>query len=876
MKKRYLIIAISIFTIILISVLVKIIIFNKQNFYFNFVDNIGLSKQVSLPDLKESIFMEEKPAEDLTYMGEDKSTRYHLYSLILEPAFDPEVGVKIFKDDEIIPLVKEGVAGEDIPVYWNYRTLADYQPVVIEAENMEHHFQGGRKAPRRGDYIFFFWNGYLSSSFESKREGKAILEVHCSGTIAANVVPKIEIRLNDKIVYHDFIPLIVDYRRLSLKIPIVLSKNEYNLKVSYVNDYGHRDFMLDKVIIKGLSSINIFQREFEPLSSMRQRIKLKYYSPTEQYKLLEYALSLYKSKGLIRNDGYDFLRIKTNIGGVFRSGILAWGQSEFRWELRLPPRPILRFHYSMLPEAWTKQGDGVLFEVEINDIKSKEKSIIFSQYIDPKHNLSDRKWHYQEVNLAKYSNREITLYFRTLPGYNIEKPFTRKADSRFDFAVWGNPEIYSQKNVPDKPNVIIFLIDALSLNHLGCYGYERDTSPNIDKFASTGIIFKNYFSQSSWTKPSVASLFTSLYPSSHGAYRSEGDLEEEMCLNPNAVTLAEILRSHGYATAAFSEIGFVSRTFGFDAGFDSFYNVYEYAKKVNGNIPIKDIITPIYEYLKNKVNQSNFLYIHNVYPHGPFSPPEEFNIFSQPGSSFESAIRQARLNNNIDELISLYDGEVLYADELFRQFLEMLEDLNIRDNSIIILLADHGEALVENKHGPWRHGNALYDEDIKIPLIISFPKKDAIKGSVDAIVQSIDIMPTILDYLNIALPQKIQGNSFMPLLKKSSSPDRDRHVFCELNMYQDERSVIYTYRTDKFKYIFNTTTGKEELYDIVHDPDETYNLISLEPQLASELNKKVLDKIENLKNFLPQRKLAQKIEIPEEVKRSLKALGYIK
>ena len=880
MKKVPKIVFISIFAIILISVLSMIFIFNKQNYYFNFIDNIGLAKQVSLTPLKESTLVAETTANNLTFMGEDKSTNYYRYSLALDYIFDPEAGVKIFKDDEIIPFIKEGAAEEGVPVFWNYRTSADFQPMVIEAENMEQHFKG-KKAPKKGEDIFFFWNGYLSSSFVSKSEGKAILEVHCSGRMAKNVVPKIEIKLNDSIAYHDFIPLVQDFQRLFLNIPIMIRTNENNLMVSFVNGHGDRDFILDKVIIKGLSSINIFQKQFESVSSMRQRVKLKYYSLAEQYQLLGKAMDLYKSRDLTQNDRYDFLRIKPTIGGVCRSGILAWGQSEFKWEPRLPSRPILRFYYSMLPEVWNKEGDGVLFEVEITDIKSKKKSTIFSKYIDPKHNLNHQKWHYQEVNLAKYSNREIALCFRTLPGYKIEKPFTREPDSRFDFAVWGNPEVYSQKNTPDKPHVIIFSIDALRPDHLGCYGYERDTSPNIDKFASTGIIFENCFVQSSWTKPAAASMFTSLYPSSHGAYLMHGYSEEGMRIVPNAVTWAEILRSHGYATAAFSDNGFISRTFGFDAGFDSFYNLFKFAREDKPKASIEAVITTIYEYLKNNVHHPNFLYVHTIYPHDPYSPPEEYNIFSKPGSRFKGDLRQAlreKIPINRDEVIFLYDAEVLYSDKLFRQFLEMLGELNIRDNSIIILLADHGEAFNERNLVFWGHGNTLYDEEIKIPFIISFPKKDRIKGGVNAAVQSIDIMPTILDYLNIAIPKKIHGKSLMPLLlKKSSSPDGERYVFCELNRLHDERRVIYAYRTDKYKYIFNKTTGREELYDIVHDPDETYNLISLEPQLASELRKKVLDKIENLKNFLPKSKqLPQKIKIPEEVKRSLKALGYIK
>ena len=882
MKKVPKIVFISIFAIILISVLSIIFIFNKQNYYFNFIDNIGLAKQVSLTNLKESIPMGETLAEDLTYMGEDKSTKYHLYSLVLGHIFDPEAGVKIFKDDEIIPFIKEGVAEGEVPVYWNYQTLADYQPIVIEAESMEQKFfEGKEKSPWKGGEVFFFWNGYLSSSFESRFEGAAVLEVYCSGKIAKNVVPKIEIRLNNQIVYNDFIPLDVDYQRLLLKIPIVLRTNENNLIISYVNDYGPRDFILDKAIIKGLSSINIFQREFTPLSSMRQRVKLKYYSLAEQYRCLGEVMDIYKSEDLMKNDGYDFLRIKPTIGDVCRSGILAWGQSEFRWELKLPPHPILRFYYGMLPEVWDRRGDGVLFEVEITDVKSEEKSTIFSQYIDPKHNLSDRKWHYQEVNLAKYSNQEITLCFRTLPGYKIEKPFTRKPDSGFDFAVWGNPEIYSQKNIPDKPNVIIFLIDALRPDHLGCYGYERDTSPNIDKFASTSVIFKNCFVQSTWTKPSVASIITSLYPSSHGAYRLDGYLKEEMCLNPNAVTLAEILRSHGYATVAFSDIGFVSRTFGFDTGFDSFYDLFKYAREDKPHASIEAVMTPIYEYLKINVHKPHLLFVHIVYPHDPYSPPEEYNIFSQPGSISYFSYRHAVQNKiplNRDEIIPLYDGEILYSDELFRQFLEKLEELHIRDNSLIILLADHGEAFDKRNRNIWAHAGIPYDEIIKVPLIISFPKQDTIKGTVNAIVQSVDIMPTILDYLNIAIPQKIQGKSLMPMmLKKSPSSNGDGYVLCELNKTQDAMSEVYAYRTDKIKYIFNKIKGWEELFDIINDPDETHNLISLEPQLASELKKKVLDEIENLKNFLPKRKqLPQKIEIPEEVKKSLKALGYIK
>lgn len=878
MKKRYKIISISIFLIILIALLGKIFIFHRQNYYFNFIDNIGLAKKVFLTNLTERTFVKETLADNLTYKGKDTSANHHLYSLVLDYIFDPEAGVEISIDDEIIPFKKEAETEKDLPSFWSYQTIADYQPIVIEAENMEQHF-AGRKSLIREEDIYFHWNGYLSSSFESKIEGKALLEVYCSGTIAKDEVPKIEIRLNNKIVYNDFIPLNNNRERLLLKKPVVINKNRNTLQISYVNDYGYRDFILDKVIIKGLRAINIFQKQFLSVSSLRERIKLKYFIPSEEYRLWENAIARYESEDLMKNDGNDFLRIKPNIEGISRSGIFTWGQSEFRWELMLPSQPVLRFYYSVLPDVWNKGGDGVLFEVEITNIKSKEKSSLFSKYINPKYDLHHRKWHYQEVNLAKYAKKEITLCFRTHPGHKIEKPFTRKPDSRFDFAVWGNPGVYSLENIFDKPNVIIFLFDAMRPDHLGCYGYERDTSPNIDKFASTGIIFKNCFASSSWSKPSIASLLTSLYPSSHGAYQVDADLIETMHINPNAVTLAEILRSHGYATAAFSDNPHICRTFGFDAGFDKLYNLFNSAKKIKGKTPMQALLAPIHEYLENNVNQSNFVYIHSMTTHAPYFPPEKYNIFSSPGSSFNGDIYGAlrdKIPLNRDDVISLYDGAVLHSDEVFRQFLEKLEELNIRDNSIIILLADHGEVFDQRNLYIWDHGHALYDEDIKIPLIISFPKKNKIKGSINAIVQSIDIMPTILDYLDIAIPQKIHGQSLMPMLKKSSSLNGDRYVFSELDAYKDKRCVMYAYRTDKLKYILNQTTGKDELYDIVHDPGETYNLISLEPQLASELRQKVLDKINNLKNFLPKSEQApQKIQIPEEVMKQLKALGYI-
>jgi hypothetical protein len=306
-------------------------------------------------------------------------------------------------------------------------------------------------------------------------------------------------------------------------------------------------------------------------------------------------------------------------------------------------------------------------------------------------------------------------------------------------------------------NVILIVIDALRADHLGCYGYPREISPETDKLAKEGIIFKNMLAQSSWTKPATASILTGLYPKSHGA--SGGNrIPEQVNLLP------EILGKYGYRSYAFTANSFTSKAYGFDQGFGKFYFFQENVKKYESNIHIRsDQLSHFISkfILQLEDTNKNFIYIHYMDPHYPYTPKDKFfsrsnkrefttsfplqkSVLSLPGEEGHSIIQEA---------INAYDDEILFNDKMIGRLMQTLKNKNMYSNSIIIITSDHGEEFFE--HGNCEHGNSLYDEVLKVPLIIRLP--DKIHKTIVEIANQVDILPTILSLLKKPIPKDIEG-----------------------------------------------------------------------------------------------------------------------
>jgi arylsulfatase A-like enzyme len=430
-------------------------------------------------------------------------------------------------------------------------------------------------------------------------------------------------------------------------------------------------------------------------------------------------------------------------------------------------------------------------------------------------------------------------------------------------------------------NVILITIDALRPDHLGCYGYERNTSPNIDRLAKEGILFKNAIAQYQQTTQSIASILTGNYPHTHGVITLDGIL-------PNSsITLAEVLKDNDYETGAVVSIDTLATFTNLNQGFD----FYDDEIKMTGVLIEKreaDKVTDsAINWVKKNMDRSFFLWVHYIDTHGPYRPPYPYNETfigdkyfdwnksiplnldsSKPFGSY-GLIPYYVIDRNItnpDYYISQYDGEIRFVDNEIKRLLLSLEDLGLAQNTIIIITADHGEYLGE-RNVFFNHGGCPYDIMIKVPLVIRVPKTTLKNKIIDAQVRSIDIMPTILDILDIPLNNKIDGASLESLI---SGKGNFSHY--AIGAWKNEFENFMSIRTNEWKFIYDFNNQTEKLYNLKEDPKETKNVVNEEPEIAENLKLKLSRWMSKAWEKLSE---PEKAEISEEMKEKLKALGYL-
>lgn len=369
----------------------------------------------------------------------------------------------------------------------------------------------------------------------------------------------------------------------------------------------------------------------------------------------------------------------------------------------------------------------------------------------------------------------ISIYFSSISGFFINK----------------------EKNAICKDcNVVFITIDALRADHLGCYGYSSNTSPNIDKLENESILFENAFSQSSWTLPCMTTVFTSIYPYLY----EDVNKEEYLLLSKSVNTFPEILKENGYLTAGFVDACYMNSYFGFNKGFD----IYDDRSCTNIDfLGIKNIENNVFEFLNKNKQSKFFLYLHILEVHDA---------------------------KNVSE----YDKNILYEDEGISIILNKLKELNLAQKTIIIITADHGQEIFD--HGNFGHGYTLYDEVIHVPLIIKIPFIN--HKIIENQVGSIDIAPTILDLLNISIPEQFQGNSFVPLIMGYEKENE--------TVYSKLQTLISLRRND-FKFIYDTKTNYSELYYLRNDPKEKINLAEENSSITKELKNELMEWLKSVK-----------------------------
>jgi len=431
-----------------------------------------------------------------------------------------------------------------------------------------------------------------------------------------------------------------------------------------------------------------------------------------------------------------------------------------------------------------------------------------------------------------------------------------------------------QSGQKKKPiNVVFLTIDALRPDHLHCYGYERKTSPNIDKVAKEGTIFTQTTCQMPWTTPSIASIMTSKYPQNHGVLRLF------WTLNSSNLTLSEILKENGYRTCEIVNTRALTSDTQLNQGFDDYIEIIK-TPRLEKETADECATRKVIEWIDKNHNKPFFLWVHWFLPHRPYQPPPPYNKLydSEYSEQINGSVKQQaqiflkKINltkRDLYHMIALYDGGVNFADAQVGKVLDKLKQLGIEENTLIIISADHGECLYEHDYY-FGHDKVLYESTVKIPLVIKYPRKIPKRKTIDALNESIDIMPTILDILGISLPKDIDGKSLLPLIAGKKEKIREE-VFIATSGPLEKGKPKYAIRTKEWKFIFTPQENRKELYNLLNDPKEKINLAQIEKKQLKILEKKLNKWMRGFPEKFPE----EKDNLAEDIKRNLRSLGYL-
>lgn len=420
------------------------------------------------------------------------------------------------------------------------------------------------------------------------------------------------------------------------------------------------------------------------------------------------------------------------------------------------------------------------------------------------------------------------------------------------------------------PNIVLISIDSLRADHLGCYGYERDTSPTIDRLASEGVRFERAISQAPWTLPSHASLFTGLYGRTH----QTDDLVKRL---PDGIpTIASELSDYGYNTRGIVSGTFMQKRFGLDSGFDEYDD--ELAQ-VNHKRSHETITSPVIHgkatAMLENLSPPFFLFLHYWDVHYDFAPPAphdtRFDLDYAGNITSKRFMKNERINvdmprADLEHLVALYDGEISWVDAHIERLLAVLDEQGFTENTVIILTADHGDEFFE--HGAKGHSHSLYDELLHVPLIVRGPGVKA-GATVPQAVELVDVLPTVMDLTRTDTPAGAQGRSLIGALR--GEPLAPEPVFSQTTRARKDKDAEWTdawsVESELRKWTTFTEAGvPNELYDIATDPGETTSLGSDDAELSALL--------EDWRKRVPKGETVLNSGVDAATMRRLEALGY--
>jgi arylsulfatase A-like enzyme len=562
----------------------------------------------------------------------------------------------------------------------------------------------------------------------------------------------------------------------------------------------------------------------------------------------------------------------------FRHVLYAHAPSSLTWEVRVPERARIRF------AAGVAERKPVAFRLLVDGTE-----LYHATLEDP------FVWQEAEADLSRFARRSVKVVFEA------------GAAQQGAIALWANPVMVAP-GARKRPNVLLYLVCTMRPDHMSLYGYGRETTPFLRRLGAEGVVFDDAQAQAPWTKASVPSLMTSLSPYATGIVR-DNDL-----IPPGATTLAAALRQAGYVTASFVTNPFAGRASGLERGFDYLAEYplihrmrTEEADRGTDSAALNQVLT---SWLERHGDEPFFLYAHSSDPHAPYRPPAEFEArFANPSETAQfnrdyGRLRDQRMygggatvsrtdcrNKGIDpdrflrQALERYDAEIAHNDASIERLAVKLKELGIWDDTLLIVVSDHGEEFFE--HGWTAHGHSLYQELTHAAWLMWNPKLLPAKRIAEP-VQLLDLMPTVLELLGIRPSGLVQGQSLVPLIRGGDfarkvpvAAWRFAHPNAKPSGFVPEyRTATAALITGEWKLIWRDGAGRAglpevELYDRRTDRSETRNVAAQHPDVVRRLKAEMDRWIEAQKQV---RELVgrggQAPLDPRQIER-LRSLGYI-
>jgi arylsulfatase A-like enzyme len=529
--------------------------------------------------------------------------------------------------------------------------------------------------------------------------------------------------------------------------------------------------------------------------------------------------------------------------------------------LTVAPGAIAHISFGVSSSAWELGAQEIEFVVAFRS--GSEEHVLLSRRMDRN---SPDGWQEADIPLQAVAGRSGELHLQA----NVQGQLA------FAELIYWTPPSVGPVYGDMRPNIVLVSIDTLRADHLGCYGYARDTSPTIDRLAREGVVFRQAIASSSWTFPSHASMLSGLNPSRHGAV-GFGILAS---VPPKVEMLAQWLWDAGYQTAGFTGGGFVGGEMGFDRGFATY-------------IPDKGSISDLKDYFESNVDgaiawmdttrgQPFFLFLHTYAVHMPYQPPPPYDRRYDPdytgpcAAAIEHddvACKRAAQNDPrmLQHIKALYDGEIRRMDDILSRLVTRLTASGLARRTCVIVTSDHGEEFME--HGQLFHNHAkLYDELLRVPLIAWCPGRFGGGRVIDEPVSLTDIAPTVLDLTGTRVQTTMDGASLLPTLLARGIPTRETTMSAVDGSVENRKGSVTAIRGDRYKLIAATWEDGPQFYDLRKDPGETRDLKTTAPPEMTRFAQ-ILDEVRSTTVSAAQRPSGKPFD--QATVERLRALGYL-